>query len=333
MADADSALAAAHEVTLDANASAPGRLCPISYRYAPTVFRREPDVDTDVLYVVGGLYGNTYALDALHDRVARETLPTRIVFNGDFHWFDIDANDFARINRTVLADHALRGNVETELASAAAAAGCGCGYPDWVSDADVARSNSIIEQLRDSAAADVAALRSLAALPMHIVARVGDVRVGIVHGDCWSLAGWGFAQETLESNRKLVQAGFHEADVDVFASSHTCLPVACKLAGPDRARVLVNNGAAGMPNFAGTHFGLVTRIAQAPAADALYRATIASVVIEALPLHYDHVSWVRHFGGSWPPGSAASDSYRRRITEGPNYCVDQALRAGFTLVT
>ena len=31
------------------------------------------------------------------------------------------------------------------------AAGCGCGYPDSVGDAEVARSNAILAQLRETA--------------------------------------------------------------------------------------------------------------------------------------------------------------------------------------
>ena len=41
---------------------APGRLCPIDYRYAPESLNRQPDLTADVVYVVGGLYGNLPAL-------------------------------------------------------------------------------------------------------------------------------------------------------------------------------------------------------------------------------------------------------------------------------
>ena len=39
----------------------------------------------------------------------------------------------------------------------------------------------------------------LAALPMHLVAAVGDSRIGIVHGDGWALAGWRFAHDSLHN--------------------------------------------------------------------------------------------------------------------------------------
>ena len=60
----------------------------------------------------------------------------RLVFNGDFHWFDVDPARFARIQQAVLTHTALRGNVETELADpdSHSDAGCGCAYPEWVDD-------------------------------------------------------------------------------------------------------------------------------------------------------------------------------------------------------
>ena len=46
--------------------SAPGRSCPLHYRYAPQAFATpaSPGMDElETLYVVGGLYGNALALD------------------------------------------------------------------------------------------------------------------------------------------------------------------------------------------------------------------------------------------------------------------------------
>jgi hypothetical protein len=37
------------------------------------------------------------------------------VFNGDVHWLDVDPRDFQAISDTVLAHHAIKGNVEAEL--------------------------------------------------------------------------------------------------------------------------------------------------------------------------------------------------------------------------
>src|SRR5439155_15109100 len=111
----------------------PGRSCPLHYRYRATVFAVPATMQCDVLYVVGGLYGNVPALQRVFALFERERGDKRLVFNGDFHWFDVDPQAFTQIQRGVLAFDATRGNVETELASGDAddAAGCGCAYPDW----------------------------------------------------------------------------------------------------------------------------------------------------------------------------------------------------------
>ena len=151
----------------------------------------------DVLYVVGGLYGNFAALGEIERLAARERGPVSIVFNGDFHWFDAEPHWFAEIERGVARHHAIRGNVETEIARASdIGAGCGCAYPDDVDHGIVTRSNEILADLREVAAPETA--QRLAALPMHLVAAVGGLRVGIVHGDAASLAGWRFAHDALD---------------------------------------------------------------------------------------------------------------------------------------
>jgi hypothetical protein len=258
----------------------PGRMCPTAYRYGARALRGSLAFEVDCLWVAGGLYGNPYALQALIERYERERGSTALVFNGDFHWFDAQPSHFEAINDAALAFHATRGNVETELAGPATGAGCGCGYPEWVDDGTVERSNRILERLRRAARAVPDALARLAALPMHLRARVGDARVAIVHGDAGSLAGWGFSQEVLATaaGAEAAERSFVLADAEIFASSHTCLPVLRSFAG---GGVLANNGAAGMPNFRGGLFGLATRIAVTPADDALCREPVDGVF--ALP--------------------------------------------------
>jgi len=299
----------------------PGRSCPVSYRYPPTAFDRAPELEAEVLYVVGGLYGNVEALDAIERLAAREAVKPTLVFNGDFHWFDVEAGDFAAVSRRVLAQHALRGNVETEIAHDDAEAGCGCAYPADVSDADVSRSNEIIERLRVTARADAALRARLGALPMHLVAAVAGARVGIVHGDATSLAGWGFAHDRLTqpSHQRWLENAFRDARVDIFASTHTCLPAMHRLRVDGREAVVANNGAAGMPNFAGTRFGLLTRIAAAPSSGqaCVLHERVAGVHVEALRVEYDHERWLERFLASWPEGSAAHASYFGRLARGP----------------
>jgi hypothetical protein len=307
----------------------PGRSCPLSYRYSPAAFRRDPEVVADTIYVIGGLYGNLEALDRVRALAASEPGPVRLVFNGDFHWFDVQRDDFASVTRQVLEHPALRGNVETEIASEDTGAGCGCAYPFDVSDADVSRSNEILERLRDTARA-LAPLRArLAELPMHLVARVGDARVGIVHGDSASLAGWGFAADRLDNpaHRRWIEAAFRDAEVDIFASTHTCLPAFRAFAFGAGAAIVANNGAAGMPNFRGRRSGLVTRIGSAPfeGPEKIYGVRARDVHVEALEIAYDHERWVERFLASWPEGSPAHASYFRRIVEGPRFTLAQAM--------
>jgi len=306
----------------------PGRACPIGYRYGPESLRRCAEIDADTLYIAGGLYGNPFALDALLGMVARDP-GAQLVFNGDFNWFDVDATDFRRVNEAVLEHHATRGNVETELALPAGGAGCGCGYPDWVGDAEVERSNRIMERLRATAAECRYLTSRLGVLPAYLAARIGDVRIGIVHGDGESLAGWGFSQETLatEGGRASARDSLAAANVRIFASSHTCLPVLQMFEDAEAVRAIVNNGAAGMPNFLGTRFGLATRISVRPAPRArAYGVQIAGLYVDAIRIDYDAHAWEARFLANWPAGSDAYLSYYARICNGPRYAVEQALR-------
>ena len=100
------------------------------------------------------------------------------------------------------------------------------------------------------------------------------------------------------------EQAFSTANVRVFASTHSRLPVLQRFAG---ARALVDNGAAGMPNFRGTGFGLATRIS----------------------IRYDSEAWLGEFLAQWPEGSDAHRSYFSRLRDGPQHTLEQALRAEF----
>lgn len=304
----------------------PGRSCPLSYRSDPADLSGRNDFQTETLWVAGGVYGNRFALERLLELYDADTGDKALVFNGDFHWFDVDADEFRAVDDAVARHRATRGNVETELAQPATGAGCGCGYPDWVGDAEVERSNRIIERLRGTARRLPASLERLARLPMHRVAEVGGERVAIVHGDAGSLAGWDFSQERLATRegRAAAAASFAAAKVRVFASSHTCLPVMQSFPG---AGVIANNGAAGMPNFRANLAGLATRISVRPHAGALHGLRAAGLHVEAIALDYDAAAWRRAFLAQWPEGSPAHLSYYSRIVDGPRYRLEQALRA------
>src|SRR5260370_11666870 len=218
-----------------------------------------------------------------------------LVFNGDFHWFDRNAANFADVNHRVLRHHPLRGNVETESSrTAELGAGCGCAYPPEVDQQIVDWSNGILSELRVAARARGGQCEALAALPMTLVATVGGVRVGIAHGDCESLAGWRFsaASLTLPGTREWLQEVRLRSNIDVFASSHTCLPVMRSFTLPSGPLIVANNGAAGMANFAGTTYGIVTRVTTRPcSARSLHRTEIGGGFVEAIPLLFDHSRW------------------------------------------
>ena len=321
--------------------------CPIDYRHDPAALARAPDLVAETLYVVGGLYGNAPALEALLALRAREEeagAAVTVVFNGDFHWFDVDGDTYRRIGEGVLAHRALRGNVEAELARGGAE-DCGCAYPDYVEPDVPRRSNAIFARLAATAAAFPAHRAALAALPATLVAQVGAQRVAILHGDPESLAGWHLAEEALRAGDGLPGAGgapqtaagrladwFRRADVDAFATTHTCLPFAYGLAVDGRARLIVNNGSAGLPNFHGLRQGLLTRISthSAPPPGSLYGTWLdpgqGGVRYDALAIPYDHERWLRRFLADWPPGSPAHRSYHRRLVAGPAYDPALALR-------
>lgn len=307
-------------------------MCPAGWDYPAAVFARASAVRADILYAVGGLYGNGQALRAVTALASREARPVTIAFNGDFNWFDVDAGGFERINRAVLAHHALAGNVEAALGEDDADIGCGCAYPEGVDDATVERSNRIHERLRRTAGRFPDIVRRLVRLPMHAVFEVGRLRIAVVHGDCGRLAGWRFDRAALDDpeHAPWLRRVFAESGVQVFASSHTCAPVCRAYDFGAGGRAVINNGAAGMPNFAGTRFGVITRIAAAAGpVEPLYGLELGGVRVEAIPLAYDADAWEREFLANWPAGSPAHESYWRRIRRGPE-CVlaDAAPRGG-----
>jgi hypothetical protein len=320
-----------------------GRSCPLSYRYSPESLAAIPATHAEVLYCVGGLYGNAFALHALKALIARERHDTHVVFNGDFHWFDATPDAFADIDAQTSGEGfsavtnvtRLRGNVETEIAEDNDS-GCGCAYPDSVDDGVVARSNEILRALRAASVAHPERRRALAALPMIAAYQVVSQRVIAVHGDLESLAGWRFDPHSLDqpSDVQFALTAMRAARADIVASSHTCLPALRHFANDSTSgamRTVVNNGAAGMPCFTDTQHGVVTRIARAPAADvgieALYGVAHENVWIEAIALHFDFNAWRDQFLRVWPAGSAAHQSYFSRISHGPRFTVAQALGA------
>jgi len=298
----------------------PGRTCPLHYRYGAAAISSAPLREAETLYVIGGLYGNLPALDAVEALGASEQNPVTLCFNGDFNWFNVDASGFRSINERVLRHHAILGNVEAELHTEASSSGCGCAYPDEVDSHFVDRSNQIHARLKHTAQHHPDLLANIASLPMFARYQVGSEKVGVVHGDADSLAGWRFDTSLpyeMAQDGWLAKA-FKLAAVDIFASTHTCLPVMRDYPSPER-RIIINNGAAGMPNFAGTQYGLLTRISVHPSPHgSLYAVRLRDVYIDALPIYYDSGSWQQQFLSNWPEGTPAWESYFERIKVGTN---------------
>lgn len=332
-------------------ASGPGQTCPAHYRYGASVMAGPAVFTAETAYVVGGLYGNTEALatvlamrEAEQQRTGR---PVLLVFNGDHNWLNVDAESFAAVNETVLAHVALCGNVEAEV-GAPSDGGCGCNYPAYVNADYVALSNAVMERLQRTALDFPGIRKALSALPMTLTIAVGGARIGIVHGDAEVLSGWAFAAERLSPSShccsgdeaeseptpvETLRRWFREANVIAFASTHTCLAHARDYEVDGRGRAIFNNGAAGLPNFAGTSHGLLTRISAdpEPSPTSLYGITIDGVRFDSLPVDYDRARWIGRFLANWPQGSPAHTAYFNRIVAGPSYEVNNAVGGGVAL--
>ena len=304
--------------------NAPGRVCPLRYRYGPAAIAAAPERAAGILYVIGGLYGNVPALDAIESMAAAEPAPVTLCFNGDFNWFNVDDASFRLINERVLKNDAILGNVEAEFGQPTDEAGCGCAYPDNVDEGVVERSNRIHASLKHTAARHPDVLARIGALPMVARYRVGDARIGVVHGDADALAGWRFDPPALDDPaqqpwRKQV---FSAAGVDVFASTHTCVPATRRF----DFGLVANNGAAGMPNARGTRFGILTRISGRPSPhQTLYGCKVGAVSVDSLAVRYDPAAWQREFLRNWPKDSPGWLSYFSRISNGPEYRLQESV--------
>lgn len=299
-----------------------GRSCPLHYRYNPHDLCGSPQpAEGQVIYVVGGLYGNPYALDAIEAMAAAEQRQgnrVQLVFNGDFNWFNADDDLFRKINRRVLSHTVSLGNVEYELASPSDAAGCGCAYPEFVDQSVVARSNRIMEQLQAVAEKYRDIGRTLAELPRFRCLMFGGLKVLVLHGDPESLAGWGLSRETLtDGGCERLKEWFRKTDADVILCTHTCLPLLWSGEVDGRPRLLANNGSAGMGNLAGDPRGLIIRVASSPAVTgAMAGVSGAGVYLDLLPVAFDLPAWLAEFDRLWPATTPAAVSYRQRILEG-----------------
>lgn len=322
----------------------PGRVCPTSYRYRPEDLAAQAQCTATTLFIVGCLYGNVAALTAVLERAKQEDPVATILFNGDFHYLDVEGGAFRLVGEAVDGHLATLGNVEAELAADTSEAGCGCAYPDYVDDATVARSNAVVAALRETAEHHTDLVARLSRLPKHLTVDMGGLRVGVVHGDPENLAGWGLALEALEpvdpalqqvtgwrgtpTTHSKVADWLRRARVRVLACTHTGLPYAQDYELDGERHLAINNGAAGLPDFDGRLEGVMTRLSVQPHTphDSLYGTSVDGLRCDALPVRYDVAAWRRQFLAAWPPGSPAHMSYSDRMGHGTPLTVQQAAR-------
>lgn len=354
--------------------------CPISHQLRPDQIRASAiiPVGGGPLYVIGGLYGNKYALDEILRIAGKEKIGPTLVFNGDFNFFNSEnESSLLDLNETVrsLGAYATLGNIEQSLIDFASSKGnfddidCGCSYPHYVSDDYVTRSNEIVERLvkRLRGSHGHTLVDFLRTLPKFLKFEVEGVKITVLHGDCFSMSGWRFSAESIEPvderlRKSLVDSNCTDQeslkvndipttsltdiagwmahmDTQVVACTHTCLPVATavpQISNDGADGILVNNGSAGMPNFADTELcGVITRIAgldagAPPEQTSLYHSTaLNGLRIDAMAVRYSS-DWIKHFSHTWKRGTAAHENYSCRIERGPqNYKISQAVRGGF----
>jgi hypothetical protein len=220
----------------------PGRSCPIGYRYRPEDLAGPAGFGCRCLFVVGGLYGDVAALHAVQVRAEREPVLPEVVFNG------ISTTSTPIPTRSRPSPPACRRigrawatsstpSQRMPSARSGSEVGCGCDYPAYVDDGVVACSNATVATLHTTAGDFPEHRAWLARLPRYLTVQVGERRVGIVHGDPESLAGWGLALEAMEPADEQVRGrtGFtgtstttdrvadrlRRAQVDVLACTHT----------------------------------------------------------------------------------------------------------------
>lgn len=314
-----------------------GRACPLDYRIDSQAFAGNAQKSCNILWVVGGLYGNPFALDAIEEMVANdiaahEGAQVMVVFNGDAHWFDKTADNFAAIEKRIEAYTPLVGNVELELRRQRdVGVGCGCAYPECTPDEAVSRSNRIHKML-STVINNHPELKQMlenrpATLTVQVANDTANVKVGITHGDEKLVGGWDCSRESLQDILRQDELDqFMQAnDLSVFVTTHTCAPAAMMLA----RGAIINNGAAGLPNFLGEKYGLCVRIAADAWDDSLFETQIDGMYVQAIPVRYDHDAYIKWFDALWDATSPASISYRDRIIYGAEDALEDSLLGGF----
>jgi len=164
-----------------------GRNCSLEYILRKNWTKKIKKLEAEVIYVVGGLYGNSYALEIINEMAQDEN--AKVVFNGDMHWFDVEKEDFLKVEELSKDSIKLLGNVEFELLNNTSSLGCGCNYPQDVSDGVVERSNIIHNMMKENIKGDDI-LNDIKERSKTLVLDFLCKKIAITHGDEKSMSGW-----------------------------------------------------------------------------------------------------------------------------------------------
>lgn len=295
-----------------------GRNCSFDYVLNKDWVKDISYIDNEAIYIVGGLYGNYYALEKIKEFASFENKPL-IIFNGDIHWFDIIEEDFLKIENVIKDDIKLLGNVEYELIRKTNDLGCGCNYPESTSDGIVERSN-IIHSLMKKNIKDINILNDISSRKKTLCINALGKKIAITHGDEKNMAGWQCSFENLHNIKRQeeLESWLTENKIDMFVTTHTCLPVIKNFA----KSFIFNNGSSGMGNIKDSHYGLFVRIAKTSHKEAIVSKKIDDVYIELVKIDYDLDKFVTWFDKVWEKDSPASISYKNRILNGTNLLLE-----------
>ena len=184
-----------------------GRNCSLEYILRKNWTKKIKKLEAEVIYVVGGLYGNSYALEIINEMAQDEN--AKVVFNGDMHWFDVEKEDFLKVEELSKDSIKLLGNVEFELLNNTSSLGCGCNYPQDVSDGVVERSNIIHNMMKENIKGDDI-LNDIKERSKTLVLDFSGKKIAITHGDEKSMSGWECSNDNLklESRKKELDSWF-----------------------------------------------------------------------------------------------------------------------------
>lgn len=300
-----------------------GRNCSLDYFLDRNWTEKSNKLFRDAIYVVGGLYGNYEALKTIK-KIIKEDNERFLAFNGDVHWFDININDFLKIEVTLEMQgcRLMMGNVEYELLSKDDTFGCGCNYSELVEDDFVMHSN-IIHSIMKKNLMGQDILEKIKLRPRAKVYNLFDKKIAITHGDEKNMAGWKCSRDDLSYKKRQEELfnWMNDNNIDILATSHTCLPALLRI----NNKIIINNGAAGMANVKGESFGLISRIGNKPHSQAIISEKIDDVYVELVKVDFSLLDFLEWFDKVWPKGTAANVSYRSRITNGTDLEVDDIL--------